>query len=356
MPRTRSPGTLPPPPPTSLTSARPGWPPARQDHVPAGRGGHDDPPPGIGWQAERTSVLQAINAFALAKGAQWETEHAKFLEEATRLRREIADSYNTPPGDDNARRAADLHDRATNLHTTATLLGSNRKSYRAALERAILDLDAADTPALAAAAINAACSFLVEPAPIRPILSRPASPPADHPPMPLQGYPAAIVSGRLILPDPRPPRARALPSSRRDHHTRAPTTSDPGFLPLTRHAASPLKLSATPSNSGDTPLPRRELGGRRPALLPDPDTLRWAGRHRTCTSIRPTPARHHLSSELLPTPNISPASPTSAFGHLGAVDNNRPPWRRPVSDARPFADDGLLIFPPPPPRSHPPAP
>jgi hypothetical protein len=364
--RTRSPGPLPrtrphdeppPPPPAGLASSRPGWPSAQPNHVPAGHGGDNTAFPGNGWQAERTSILQAITALAYTKGAQWDAEHAEFLEEAIRLRQEISDSYNSPPGDADVRRAADNHARAQALHSTASLLASNRKSYRDALVRAILDLDAADTPALAAAAINAARSFLVDPAPVCPTLSRPESSPTAHPPLPLQGYPAAIVSGHLLLPDPRIPRAEARSPSRMDQHARAPTTNDPGRHPLARHPLPPLRPSTTPTNSGDTPLPRRELGGRRPAPLPEPDTLRWAGRHRSCASIRPSPAKPDLISRHLPTPDTCPTTtPRSGSGLLGAVDHNRPPWRRLILDARPLADEGPPLPLPPPFQRHQPAP
>jgi hypothetical protein len=309
------------PPPSTPAPARPGWYSAQPSRTPAGHDGADAATPGHGWQAVRAAVLVEITAFVHATAAQWETEHDALLADVTLLRLEVAGSSHSPPGNAKARQAVDNYARSLQIHSTVSLLNSERKTYRDALERAIIELDAADTPARAATAINVARSFLSAPAPGLTSLTRPAPNMAQQP-TPLHGDPATVISGNLQFPD-NLPCAAARPSPRTDRHDRAPVTFGPYWHP-------------TPSLH---PTPRGGLVARS-TLLPDPAALRWASRHRSVNSARPAPSRPDLRLGSLPAKDTSPAASSGpGVGHLDAVDVHRPPWRRLVLDARPLPDE-----------------
>ena len=309
------------PPPSTPAPLRPGWYSAHPSCTPAGHNGVDDTTPGNGWKAVRAAVLAEITAFVHATAAQWETEHDALLADVTLLRLEVAGSSHSPPGNAKARQAVDNYARSLQIHSTVSVLNSERKTYRDALERAILELDAADTPARAAAAINVARSFLSAPAPG---LSNPSwpAPNVARPPTPLQGAPATVISGNLQFPD-NLPCAVARSSPRTDRHDRAPVTFGPYWHP----------------NPSLHPTPRGGLAARS-TLLPDPAALRWASRHRPVNSARPAPTRPDPRPGILPAKDTSPAAPSGpGVGRLDVVDVRRPPWRRLVLDARPLPDE-----------------
>jgi hypothetical protein len=206
--------------------------------------------------------------------------------------------------------------------------------------RAILDLGAANTPSLAAAAVNAANFLLAAPAPVVSTSTSPAPPPVAEPPLPFRRITADIISGHLVFPTPRIPRAVAQHSPREDPLTLAPTAHDPERPPSMRLSSPSPPLSARTPRTPDTTLVLRRATDRRGrAPLPEPEALRWACKHRNCASIRPPPAEPDLSFRRSATPDhgsTTTSQPDSR--HLGAVDRSTPPWRRLALDARSFTD------------------
>jgi hypothetical protein len=264
------------------TSSRPGS-PARPIHLLGDYSGDVVSLSDDDWEALRISTLDAIGALVYSTEDRWGAEHAQLHEEFMRLRNPISGSR-TPSSERQARIRA--------LSTRITLRTSAWKSYRADLRRAILDLSAANTSALASAAVQAATLLLAAPAAVLPASASPMSTPEAEPPLPLPDDTTNILSGRLVFPNLRVPRAATQHSSHADSPTRATHAPDPGHS-LSRRFPSPSPtLAARTSKARNVTLvPRRVTDQQTRASTPQPADLQWACKHRSCASIRPPPTR-----------------------------------------------------------------
>jgi hypothetical protein len=195
-----------------------------------------------------------------------DADRAELHEEFTRLRSTISGSLTTSPNQLARVRA---------LSATISQRPSAWKSSRAAIMRAIFDLGAANTPSLVAAAVNAANLLLAAPAPVISTSTSPAPPPVAEPPLPLRGITADFISGHLVFPTPRIPRAVAQHSPREDPLTRAPTAHERQHAPSMRLSSPSPPLSARTPRTPDTTLVLRRATDRRGrAPLPEPEALR----------------------------------------------------------------------------------
>jgi hypothetical protein len=189
------------------------------------------------WEALRLSTLDAISTFIYSMEDQWTAERTQLHQEFVRLR-------HPPPGSRTT--VLERQARIQSLSSRINQRTSAWKPYRADLRRAVLDLGAADTPALASAAVQFATRLLVTPAPFLPASAGSAPPHVDEEPLHLPDTTTAVLSGRLVFPTSRAPRTVAPPSP--------PATS--------------------PTRTHNIPL-----------------GLHWACKHRSHSSPRPTPTR-----------------------------------------------------------------
>ena len=294
--------------------------PVRPAQAPSaqGAGGHRFPATAADWETTRIRTLEALSALVYSTEGTWGAERSRLHQDFLHLR-------DPPPGPrlpSPERRA-----RIMALSARITQRTSVWKAYRADLRRAILDLDAANTPTLASAAIHAANLILAAPAPLGPACPSLPPMPAEPPLLPLADDAGDILSGRLVFPSPRAPggASRHSPPAIHPRHL----TSHLDHVGPGRYASFPAPAAArTPTLRRRSPVPQRTPDPGYRASYPPIEDLHWACRHRSSASVRSSPASAG-PSRTSPDTTESPL-PTDAEEHAAALHS------RAHSDLRSF--------------------